>query len=92
MTKWILVSLLLASLPAFAVKSVDQLTCAQAVDMVNRTKRYWVQTRYDGIIPIYPVTPTHIPPNCPPRTKFYMHMKVTLDNDDCWVGYSCDYN
>jgi hypothetical protein len=78
-----------APLPALA-ESVDRLTCAQAIRVVQTTNSYEKKTGF-GTVPIRPVTPVgKTGAFCPGSLYPLFSVEKTLDNPACVLGFTCE--
>ena len=88
--------LLLLYLAAFTaqarpLRTVDELSCAEARAEVARTGSYYVRTP-DGPIPITFIMPLNRFAPCPPREHLQYIRVATRDSAACHVGYTCGAN
>jgi hypothetical protein len=76
---------------ASPVKPIDEMTCQEARNFVAETGRYYLRSR-DGVLPIYPIRTIEQGPKCegsPHSQSPWFEIHATLDNPQCWVGFSC---
>lgn len=94
MSKYLVAVLLLSAAPfaAFAQTTVDRMTCAQAIRQVEAHGMYWVDTKYDGPIPITNISPLSNPPNCKMKEHYTYIVVATRDSNSCHIGYVCSPN
>lgn len=79
----------IAALPALA-DSVDRMSCAQAVRVVQSTNGYEKKTGF-GTVPIQPVYPVgKTGAFCPGRLYPAFSVEKTLDNPACVLGFTCE--
>lgn len=74
---------------AYTEVGADRLTCAEITKIVENEKRYYLQTAFDGIIPIYVTIPVSKNPVCGPKLRVWYEIITTSDNPECHVGYNC---
>ncbi len=74
---------------AYTEVAADRLTCAEITKIVEKEQRYYLQTAFDGIIPIYVTIPVSQDPVCGPKLRVWYEIITTSDNPECHVGYNC---
>jgi hypothetical protein len=86
-----------AALPLFAAVStsalaagdtIDRMTCQEARDFVARNGRYYISTPA-GRIPMV-IWSLEQGPSCGRKMSTWMEIHRTLDNSQCFVGWSCN--